>query len=111
MLGMNFEKISLVTLICFVSFRLICLVYLQEIFELLKTFKLHLEHVNPRLDPLEAYKNDSSRVGRQQAEEVEKAKEYANIVGIEHSVDEFRKSIDDIIVELKAHCAKSSTSS
>lgn len=80
---------------------------LQEIFELLKTFELHLENVNPRLDPLEAYKYDlDSADGRKQAED---AKMDANIAEIEQNVIEFRKSIDDIVAELKSHCIKNST--
>lgn len=80
----------------------------QEIFELLKTFKLHLEHVNPRLDPLEAYKYDLSCAdGRKQADEAVKMS--ANIIEIEQSVIEFRKSIDDIIDELTSLRAKTSS--
>lgn len=81
---------------------------LQEIFELLKTFKLHLEHVNPRLDPLEAYKYDLSTAdGRKQAEDV---KTHANLNEIEQNVIEFRKSIDDIVAELKSYCLSKKSS-
>lgn len=59
------------------------------------------------MDPLEAYKCDlDSADGRKQAEE---AKTHANIIEIEQNVIEFRKSIDNIIVELKSYCKKNSS--
>lgn len=76
----------------------------QEIFELLKTFKLHLEHMNPRFDPLEASKYDlDSADGQKKAEE---AKSHTNIIEIEQNVLEFRKSIDEITCKLKSYCGK-----
>lgn len=62
--------------------------------------------MNPRLDPLEAYKYDlDSADGRKKAED---AKKDANIIELEQNVIDFRKSIDDIVAELKSYCAKNS---
>lgn len=67
---------------------------------MLKTFQLHLEHVNPRLDPLEALKYDLNCADGQKQQEESANKDF-NVLEIEESVAEFKKSLDEIIAELK----------
>lgn len=64
--------------------------------------------MNPRLDPLEAYKYDLNCADGQKQKE-DAIKTDASVIEIEQSVIEFRKSIDDIVAELKSHCAERSS--
>lgn len=79
---------------------------LQEIFDLLSTFKRHLESVNPRVDLLEPFKHDLDEPdGIKQAEE-ERAD--PKIEEIEQDIVTFIKSISDITIEIRTFCEKSS---